>query len=285
MPAGRRAIKVDEQRRREMPYLRPSIIPSLLKVRRDNQDGKVQRAGGIRLFEIASVFSDLDTPDPAARQTVETRTLALLIDVDPYTGKASRKAEAIQQSFRAVRGTIEQIVAAIGGSIHKVTVQPVEPPVPAYRDEVVAAVLINGEPVGHIATITSRVRTELELEVPLIAAEFDVATLVGLYPPANIVTALPAFPPIERDLSVIVDNAVARDTIASHVQGLELDHFEDCAFIGTFRGEPIPAGRKSVTMRLTFRDPSRTLRREEADDSMARVMSTLKERCGAEIRQ
>lgn len=286
MPAHLRPIKVDEQRRREMPYLRPSIIPSLLKVRRDNQDGKVTRIGGIRLYEIASTFAERnDAAAPTARQTVETRQLALLIDVDGYAGKAAKKAEALQLAFRAMRGTIEQIVSAVGGSIHAVTLKPIDPPVAAYQSETVAAVLINNEPLGHIATITAALLREHELDTPLIAAELDLATLAGLYPPYTPVQKLPAYPPIERDLSVIVDNTLPWDAIAAHINNLSLENFERCDFVGTFRGEPIATGKKSVTLRITFRDASRTLRREEADDAMATAMNTLKERYNAEVRQ
>ncbi|MCA9311769.1 MAG: phenylalanine--tRNA ligase subunit beta, partial [Phycisphaerales bacterium] len=56
VPPGVRLLKVDEERRKENPFLRPAIIPSLLTCRKANQDGRVQTPAGVRLFETAAVF-------------------------------------------------------------------------------------------------------------------------------------------------------------------------------------------------------------------------------------
>jgi hypothetical protein len=50
------------------------------------------------------------------------------------------------------------------------------------------------------------------------------------------------------------------------------------------RGEQVSAGKKSVTMRLLFRDPSRTLRHEEVDPQMATIVGNLEKRVGAGVR-
>ena len=50
------------------------------------------------------------------------------------------------------------------------------------------------------------------------------------------------------------------------------------------RGKPIPAGRKSVTFRMMFRDPDTTLRHEQVDPQVASVVDRLKAELGAELR-
>src|SRR5690606_33445586 len=46
-PKGVRLMKVDEERRKATPYLRPGAMPSLLSCRRANQDAKNERPEGI----------------------------------------------------------------------------------------------------------------------------------------------------------------------------------------------------------------------------------------------
>jgi phenylalanyl-tRNA synthetase beta subunit len=46
----------------------------------------------------------------------------------------------------------------------------------------------------------------------------------------------------------------------------------------------VGAGKKSVTLRLRFRDPERTLRHEEVDPLVSRVVARLGEETGAELR-
>lgn len=284
MPRGLRAVKVDEQRRREMPFLRPSIVPGLLEVRKANQDGRVTRDGGIRLFEVAAVFAEEDDGNAGARKTVERRNVAMLLDVDGYAGKAAKKAEALQRAFRAMRGAVEQLAHSLGGPGTRVELRHGEPFSAALEGETVAGVRINDAHAGYIATITGQTLKASDLDLPVIVAELSLADLVALYPPSATVQMVPAFPAIERDLSVIIDESLPWSDIAARVEALPLQHFEGCAFVGTFRGEQIGSGKKSLTLRLTFREPTRTLRHEEADDAMAQVVAMLKEACGAEVR-
>ncbi|MGP1347634.1 MAG: phenylalanine--tRNA ligase subunit beta [Phycisphaerales bacterium] len=285
MPPGLRAIKVDEQRRREMPYLRPSIVPGLLEVRKANQDGRVVRAGGIRLYEVASVFGEEDDGAAAGRKTVERRNVGLLLDVEGASGKGSKRAEALQAGFRAMRGAIEQMARALGGGETKVELRESEAFCPLLAGETVAGVSINGEHAGYVATMTGEGLAAFGVSQPVVVGEVGLDALVGLYPAASRVRAVPAFPSIERDLSVIVDEGVAWGAIAERVESLGLEHFEGVSFVGTFRGEQVGAGRKSVTLRITFRDPARTLRHEEADGSMERATAALVEGFGGEVRR
>jgi phenylalanyl-tRNA synthetase beta chain len=85
-------------------------------------------------------------------------------------------------------------------------------------------------------------------------------------------------------VSAIVADAVAWASIEALVRDLALEHFESVAFVGTYRGKQVGEGRKSVTMRLTFRSGSGTLRREDADPQVARVVEALHAGVGAEVR-
>jgi phenylalanyl-tRNA synthetase beta chain len=55
-------------------------------------------------------------------------------------------------------------------------------------------------------------------------------------------------------------------------------------FVTTYRGKPIPAGHKSVTFRLVFRDPQTTLRHEQVDPQVAAVVERLGKELGAQVR-
>jgi phenylalanyl-tRNA synthetase beta chain len=98
------------------------------------------------------------------------------------------------------------------------------------------------------------------------------------------VHALPEYPAIERDLSLIVPEQTAWAKIEGLVAGLGLALLESGQFVGTFRGSQIGAGKKSVTLRLRFRDEKRTLRHEEVDPQVAAVVEKARTDLGAELR-
>jgi len=266
MPPGMRALSVDEERRRGEPTLRPSVVPSLMRVRRVNQDAGA--AEGVRLFEAASVFAETD--DGA---TIENRNLALMMD-----------ARDEQLGWREMRGVIEAVAQSVGGAEARVEIEPAPAVFAACRADAHAAVLINGAHAGYMALLADEALASADLAQPAVVAELNLPALVALESGATRVTPPPAFPAIERDLSVVVDDAVAWSAIESAVRAEEPALLEGLRYVGVYRGKQVGAGKKSVTLRLVFRDPGRTLRHEEVDPQVAQVVAALERKVGAALR-
>ncbi|NUQ69058.1 MAG: hypothetical protein HUU18_12390, partial [Phycisphaerales bacterium] len=277
MGQGQASVEVDEQRRADDPALRPSVLPGLLASRRANRHAQVRVEGGVRFFEVASVFRGT-----GAGTHQEVRRLALLADIP---GEGSRRTlEDRQQGVRLVRGAIEGVVRALGGAKAIMRVQPGDPCCPAYANGAFGRVELNGVAVGEIGLLGPAVLSAFDLETPVVAAEIELEPLLALFPPGSRVQALAAFPAIERDLSVVLGEGVAWDDVSECVRGAGLDRLESLAFVGTYRGKQVGEGRKSLTMRLVFRDGARTLTREEADAPIARAVAALQKAFGAELR-
>lgn len=274
---GLRLLKVDEERRKDTPYLRPSVAPSLLKCRRANQDARVRVDGGARLFETGSTFAEADDGDRYGRETRETPVLALIVD-------APGKAEGRQEALRMVRGALEHVVQSLGGAAARMDVEPTEPAMGAYERGGFGAVLVNGARIGTIGVVERDTAAAFGLDETVAAGEVELGALVALYPPRSLAHALPAFPGIERDLSVVVDEGVAWKRVGALVEGMGVDRLEGHRFVGVYRGKQVGAGKKSVTFRLMFRDPTRTLRHEEVDPQVDMIIGALSREFGAELR-
>jgi phenylalanyl-tRNA synthetase beta chain len=278
MEPGYRPLKIDEDRRRDTPFLRPSLIPSLLHCRKANQDARVAVPGGVRLFEIASRFDEVDDGATHARRTRERPTITLLAD-------AGAKPETRQERLRRVRGAIEAVAHALGGEATAVELTPVDAHAgSALEGATHAAASIAGEPVGLVSVMGPEPLKAWDLDEPVIVAELDLDALVALYPGSTGRIGLPAFPAIDRDLSLVVEEATPWASLRSLVDELALEQLESLAFVAAFRGKQVGAGRKSVTLRLTFRSPDRTLRHEEVDPQVERLVGAARERLGAEVR-
>ena len=59
---------------------------------------------------------------------------------------------------------------------------------------------------------------------------------------------------------------------------------EAVELVEIYRGKPIDSGRKSVTLRLRFRAPDRTLVHESVDVQVEALIGALAAELGAEIR-
>src|SRR5262249_2465838 len=108
---------------------------------------------------------------------------------------------------------------------------------------------------------------------------------IALYPPRSTATELPAFPPIERDLSLVVEESVTWNAVRSSVEAARPALLEAVEFVGTYRGKQIGAGKKSVTLRMRFRDPARTLRHDEVDPQVAAVVAAAAKDLRAGVRK
>ena len=274
LPKGLEIVNVDDERRGAEPTLRPSLLPSLLACRKANQDGQAQQPGGIRLYEVSSVFAQ----HPGGR-SAERTVVGLVLDV-PISGKSASLADR-QAGVRMVRGVVEALCTAMAGSAAPVRVAA-GPSISAGWDaEAFGTVSLADRSLGCIGLVSPSCVAQAGLEGLFAAAEIDLEELIRLFPPRSRVEALPAFPAVERDLSPLLSEETTWDRVREVVLGVAVPRLEGVSFVGVYRGKQIGTGRKSVTLRLRFRDAEKTLRHEEVDGEVAQIVERLNRDCGA----
>jgi len=255
-------VVLTDDRRKAEPLLRPSLLPSLLLCRKRNQDVGNDE---VKLFEVASSWRASD-----AGGIDEHKTVTLLGDAGEDVGHA----------VRTLRGAVEELIETLAGD--GVSLKLEQSNVAGY--EAALAVRLDGETVGTLGLLESAMTDAFDLQARCVAAELDHAALISLFPPHRSVGALPRYPGIDRDLSIVVDESVTWAQVAGEVHAAEPEGLETLRFVGVYRGKPIAKGQKSVTLRMRFRHPERTLRHEEVDPQIEAVTGRLKEHCGAELR-
>ena len=253
-------VMVDDDRRKAEPMLRPALLPSLLQCRKRNQDGGNRE---VKLFETAAVWNASNS------KVVEQEQLALLAD-----------AEDAIQTLRSMRGTIQELIEQLAGG-GKITTRPAHHP---YLAEAVE-VLMADRSIGFLGLVAPQIQQQFDLQTATAAAQFDLPALIGGSPPQRQVRALPRYPAIERDLSIVVDCKLPWMQIEKELADARPDLLDAITFITSYRGKPIPAGRKSVSFRLSFRHPGKTLRHDEVDPQLQKVVQRLEKRVGAELRK
>ncbi|MBT8484075.1 MAG: phenylalanine--tRNA ligase subunit beta [Phycisphaerales bacterium] len=254
-------LRVDDDRARSSPILQPSVLPGLLHVRRYNADNGV---GPLRLFESAAVFHG------HGQEHTERIALGLVMDAEDDTS-----------GLRPLRGVVERLATLLRGPETTLDVRPDEKTAWLAPG---ATVELDGERLGRIGRLAPAVARRFELDPSPLVAELFVEEMYASFPPDTEAQPLPAFPAIERDLSVVVADDLAWTDVNAAIVGLELDHLDAIDFVTTFRGGSVPAGRKSLTLRLRFRAPNRTLTHEEVGPPVTCVIETLSSRFAAEVR-
>jgi len=265
--------------------LRPAIKYDMIDIPGDVATRfALARSLGFEGVEIDSP-SNLSMAEIAAASKATGIVVHGVIDSIHWTTRFSDPDPAVRaRAVDALRGAIESICRAVAGPVIPLEVVAMEPPCQAYDPAAFAGLKLGSNSIGTLGLISAATLKDFGIETPVVAAELHLESLLSFYPPRTHLTPLPAFPAIERDLSLIVGESVTWASVAEALSGAHVQRLEATNFVGTYRGAQVGAGKKSLTLRMRFRDPARTLRHEEVDPQVASVVELMKQRVGAEVR-
>jgi len=258
-------LTVKDESRKGANLLRQMLLGSLLGVLKTNLN---VGNSPCRIFEIADTFvpacSELVEPTADAALPVEKTKLALVCDSD----------------FRDLRGVVEGLILNINRDA-----QIVFAPAEQTWAQTAAEITVNGNRIGFAGIISDALRDKFDFEdITVCAAELDFEALLALQSKELKARPIPRFPAIVRDLSLIVDEQVRWADITEAISRKAPAELEQTRFVGIYRGEVIPAGKKSVTLSLVFRDADGTLTHESVDRLESDIVAELTASVGAELR-
>jgi phenylalanyl-tRNA synthetase beta chain len=116
----------------------------------------------------------------------------------------------------------------------------------------------------------------------LYAFELDVDALADLHSGEDLrAESLPRFPSVVRDLSVLVDATLPAAAVRGTIRSAAPSELARVIEFDRYRGKGVPEGRVSLSLRLTFRSPERTLTDAEVDGAMERIVAALATAHGA----
>jgi phenylalanyl-tRNA synthetase beta chain len=248
--------------------LRPSLLPGLIDSAAHNR-----RRGrkDVQLFENGSRY----LPGGEGRATA----LAWCGAASPAHWSAAARAV----DFFDVKGAVELICTGFGLTSTEF--------VPVDRSYLVrgraAEVRADNAPIGVLGLLTPSIAEARGLTAgeEIYVAELDTDAL-GAVAATHALRAesLPRFPSIVRDLSILVDEALPAATVRGTIRSAAPSTLASIVEFDRYQGKGVPDGRVSLSLRLTFRSPDRTLTDDEAQDAMERIVETLRATHGAERR-
>ncbi|MEI7863471.1 MAG: phenylalanine--tRNA ligase subunit beta, partial [Planctomycetota bacterium] len=93
------------------------------------------------------------------------------------------------------------------------------------------------------------------------------------------------YPAVQRDLNLVVDQAVAWGEIAAAVRDAAGELLEDCRLVQVWEdAERLGAGRKSFVIALRLRSNAGTLSSDATRGAVEQIVAACNARCGAALR-
>jgi phenylalanyl-tRNA synthetase beta chain len=140
-----------------------------------------------------------------------------------------------------------------------------------------------GRVTGYAGAVHPDIRASWELRDEAVVLEIGLGEVLEAEPRAVRFTALDRFPAVQRDLSILCDEATPAAEIDARVRGAGGERLRSVSLLDRYTGNQVPAGKVSLTVSLRFQDPERTLTSEEVQEAVDGVVRELRA-AGFEIR-
>jgi phenylalanyl-tRNA synthetase beta chain len=114
-----------------------------------------------------------------------------------------------------------------------------------------------------VGQLDPQVLANYDLQQAAFLFELTFDTLIPVLKDTMVSRSIPKFPAIFRDITIIVDKTLEAQEIIITALEQSSDLVEDVSLLSVFEGSPIAQGKKSVSLRVTYRSPQKTLEDED----------------------
>ncbi|MBC2714200.1 MAG: phenylalanine--tRNA ligase subunit beta [Desulfobacteraceae bacterium] len=233
----------------DMAVMRTSLIPGLLETMHRNLSHQIKN---LKIFELGKIFIS----NGQAQQPTETEMLAGL-----WTGtrfNMTWHSKPVSCDFYDLKGVLEDFFHYFG--MDRVSFSKMGDELCSYtKAGHTAQILLDGNPFGLIGEIDATVLNNFNIKQPAFIFELNINTFISNLPETKMFVPIPKFPFTDRDITLIVDNHVQAGDIIEKVKFFEEKLMEDICVLDVYSGKPIPAGKKSISLRIIYRSFTETL--------------------------
>ena len=254
-------------------FVRSSLLPNLCKAVVKNE----RYFNEFSIFETAQVFRDENYTSPYdEREKLPSQRKNV-------AGAFATTDKDITALFRKAKGVVEMMARYV--HMETLTFRQTEKPV--WADNVVWLNIYRGEEkVGDLALLAKKVSMACGIKnMNVMLFQLDQDSLVPLKSRTNTFTHLAEYPMTDYDISLLVDGSVQWKDVAQTVRGIKSELLHGAAFVDEYRGKQVPAGKKSLTLRLAIGSKDKTLTSAEIEEVASGVLNKIAKRFGAELRR
>lgn len=244
-------IKLANATNANIETIRNSIIPTQLCQTKSN----VGYASEFGIFEIGRVVSGLDENNLC----IENKNLAITL----YS-----KVKSVATEYFELRDMIESIVDDLKHKPISFVTKQAQHSYQHPRN--LNTIICDGVEIGEIGIVHPTVSKKIDKKAAIVYAEINVNALASISN-ASIQYEEPSkFPAIEIDLSFVADKFAP---IAKAIKNAKCELIKKVEVTDVYESE----NDKSITTRITFSHPEKTLKREEVQTVTDSIISELKQ--------
>ncbi len=245
----------------ENSIMRTTTLASMLEIMEKNYK---QRNTYAPLFEIGKIYE----PQEGELLPKESDIITL--------GMYGDKVD-----FYTIKGMIEGLFDRLSTKDYKFVPQKDNP---TYHPGRCAQIYLCGKLAGYVGQVHPSVAREYDMDAECYLAQLDFDALYAASSDKQTYKKLPKYPAVSRDIAILVDESVLSGDIVDTIKRAGGKLLDSVEFFDSYKGAQIPAGKKSMAYSAQLRAEDRTLTEEEITKVMDKILKSLKNNLGAELR-
>ena len=254
-------LEIENPTSADYQYLRPSLIPNLLKNVATNQNFFKE----IRIFELGKIFQN--------KKLREKRMLTGLI-----TG----------EKFFEAKGVIDLLLTKLGISnfwYDEYKPTPEESKLSIWKTKKCAEIKIDHEEIGFLGEISSKILETLKINDKVVVFDIDFEKLSKLSSEETIYRPISRYPAAIRDIAILVPSDVLVEEVLNKIEIAGGPLIRDIDLFDIYEGEELPGGKKNLAFHIIYQAEDRALSSKEIDEIQEKIIKTLEEEQEWEVRK
>ena len=250
--------------------MRTSLIPGLLENVAYNQNRQIEN---IRLFEIGKCFF------PGNNGSLPNEKMILALVMQGTREPRSWRGSPDPLTFFDAKGVVKALMASL--RISDYVLSPKDAP---WLGSYQAACLKDPvQPIGFLGKVGQNILEYFGIEKEVFAVEMQIEHLK----PSQKLTLnlIPRYPSVSRDVALIVPDEVSYQEVEQSIWEMNMEILQEIQLFDLYRGEQIPAGKKSMGLSLTYQSLARTLTDQEVNTLHEKVIDQLSQKFCASLRE
>ncbi|HEX7400861.1 MAG TPA: phenylalanine--tRNA ligase subunit beta, partial [candidate division Zixibacteria bacterium] len=264
------AIEIKNPLSRDLSVLTTTLAYNSLSVVSWNKN-RLER--NIRIFELGKVFTASDSSYPQEKHH-------LGIALSGSRAPRHWETKETEVDLYDLKGDLEELLGRLSLSIDLVPGSHI-----LFDPDNCFMVKTGDDFIGLMGGISKEISDLFEIKDKVLWAELDVDKMISRVPPMKEFSPLPKFPPVDRDIAVVVDEELLSKEIIDQIKETGGDLVEEVVLFDVYSGKQIQPGKKSLACSIRYRSPEKTLTDEEVEDIHRKVILQLEQSFGAALRQ
>ena len=250
----------------ELAYLRSSLIPGMLEAISKN----LRYYDEFKLYEIKEVYQKGDYR-PSSEDEI------LPIQKNYLTGcVVGKNAKDI---FYEAKGVIENMARYC--HMENIKLEQIDKPnwadINAYLN-----IVSDDEIIGSLGLLSVQVMNDSKIKRTNVAMyEINMDKLIPYDSRTNKYERIPELPLVEKDLSILVNEEIKWSEIEKSIRPM----VKEIEFVDEYRGNQIPNGKKSITLKVRMINEGTTMTTEQINEKINSILNVLDDKCGAKLRE